>query len=77
MQKNFYFSQRSLMWNAVVLMHKIDFTSDSYNFLDNFSTLYYISIFNIMLDIFIIFKVYFSLIEYICLISYVTECPMF
>ena len=58
-------------------MHKIEFTSDSYNFLHNSSTLHYISIFNITLDVFIIFKVYLSLIEYIFLISYVTECPMF
>ena len=46
-------------------MHTIQFTSDSCNFLNNCSTLYYISIFNITLDVFIIFKVYLSLIEYI------------
>ena len=49
-------------------MHTIEFTSDSYNFLNNSSTLHYISIFNITLDVFIIFKVYLPLIEYIFLI---------
>ena len=65
------------MGNAVVLMDIIEFTSDSYNFLNNSSTLHNIFIFNITLDVFIIFKLYLSLIEYIFLISYVTECPMF
>ena len=46
-------------------MHTIEFTSDSYNFLNNSSTLHDTSMFNITLDVFIIFKVYLSLIEYI------------
>ena len=58
-------------------MHTIEFTSDSYNFLNNCSTLHDISIFNIIQDVFMMLKVYFSLIEYIFLISYVTEYPMF
>ena len=57
-------------------MHTIEFTSDSCNFVNNYSTLHYISMINITLDVFIIFKVYLSLNEYIILISYVTECPM-
>ena len=50
-------------------MYTIEFTSDSYNFLNNSSTLHYISIFNITLDVFIILKVYLCLTEYIILIS--------
>ena len=57
-------------------MHTIEFTSDSYNFLNNSSVLHYISIFNITLDVFIIFKVYLTLNDCIFLKSYVTECPM-
>ena len=56
MQKNFYFSQICLMWNDVVFMHTIEFTSDSYNFLNNPSALHYISIFNITLDILLFLK---------------------
>ena len=58
-------------------MHTIEFTSDSYNFLNISSNVHHIYIFNITLDVFIIFKVYLSLIECIFLIWYVTECPMF
>ena len=46
-------------------MDTIEFTYDSYSFLNNCSTLYYISIFNISLYVFIIFKVYLSHIKYI------------
>ena len=58
-------------------MHTIQFTSDSYNFPNNSCILHNISIFNITLDVFVIIKVYLSLIEYIFLISCATECTMF
>ena len=58
-------------------MHTIQFTSDSYNFLNSSCILHQISIFSITLDVFIIIMVYLFLIEYTFLISYVTECPMF
>ena len=59
---------RSLISSAVVLMDIIEFTYDSYNFLNNWSTLHYIPIFNISLSGFIIFTMYLSHIKYIFLI---------
>ena len=58
-------------------MHTIQFTCDSYNFPNNSCVLHNISIFNITLDVFVIIKVYLSLIEYTFLISCITQCPMF
>ena len=49
-------------------MDTIAFTYDSYNFLNNWSTLHYIPIFNISLSGFIIFIVYLFHIKYIFLI---------
>ena len=58
-------------------MHTIQFTSDSYNFPNNSCILHNISICNNTLDVFIIIKVYLSLIKYMFLISCITECAMF
>ena len=63
--------------SAVVLMDTMKFTYDCYNFLNNWSTLHYIPIFNISLWGFIKFTMYVSDMEYIFLIWCVTECPMF
>ena len=49
MPKNLMFCNRCFMSSAVVLIHTIEFTSDSCNLLKNCSTLYYICIFNITL----------------------------
>ena len=68
---------RSLIYSAVVLMDTIEFMYDSYNFLNNWSTLHYIPIFNISLSGFIIFTVYLSHLKYIFFIWCVTACPMF
>ena len=51
---------RSLISNAVVLMDTMKFTYDCYNFLNNWSTLHYIPMFNISLWGFIIFTMYVS-----------------
>ena len=58
-------------------MHTIHFTYDSYNVPNSSCILCKISVFNHTLNVFVIIKVYLSLIEYTFLISCVTECVVF
>ena len=76
MQKNFKFSKQIFDVKCYSTYGYNEFTYDFYSFLNNWSTLHYISIFNISLSGFIIFTVYLSHIEYILLIWCVTECTM-
>ena len=72
-----HLQNRSLISSAVVLMDTMKFTYDYYNFLNNWSTLHYIPMFNISLWGFIILTMYVSHMKNILLMWCVTECTMF